>query len=215
MAQGRYTHTEAHRHRLEEWGSGRVTLINNFSSFGEPTSFPSAKRTNDLIVFGRAWQRLHTYTSGGPALKALCVRLGVERIIDIGPAIEGYTASDIGGVPLVRCGRLEAHEIDQWMATTVGNFSVYPVALITKSSVFQVACANGNITFLFDDSDKEFSCPGLETGVDFVPVTADCSALSLQPLDQLAEQVYRNYQPKASWFGADTWAKHLFADTSR
>jgi hypothetical protein len=214
-AQGRYTHTESHRHRLEDWGSGRVTLINNFSSFGEPTTFPGEPRSKDLIVFGRAWQRLHTYTSGGPALKTLCAQFGIQRIIDIGPPIDGYTATSIGGVPFVRCGRLEASEIDHWMATTVGNFSVYPVALITKSSVFQVACANGNLTFLYDDSQKEFSCPGLETGVDFIPVTADGPELALPPLEELAQAVYRNYQPKASWFGADKWARHLFPGSGR
>jgi hypothetical protein len=215
VASGRYTHTEAHRRKLEDWNSGRVSLIELFSSFHEPVAFPSRKRNNDLVVFGRAWQRMHTYTTGKKALEMLCACLGIERIIDIGPPIEGHTEATIGGTPVLRCGRLDAHEIDEWMATSIGNFNVYPIALITKSSVFQIASANGNITFLFDDSQQEFSCPGLEAGVDYIPVTTEASVLALPPLNELGEEVYRNYQRRASWFAADKWAKHLFPARTR
>ena len=209
LAFARYTHTDPYRTRLEGWGSGRVTYMWNFSSFGEPEAEPPATRSNDLLVFGRAWQRLSCYSRGDEALRSLCARLGTKRIIDIGPPIDGHTMPDIGGVPIVRCGRLPAEEVDHWMATTMGNFTVYSVDLITKSSVYQLARANGNITFIHDDSRRETSAAGLVTGVDFVPVSKNSSLLTLPPVKDLASAIYRNYQPRRSSKTAELWGKHL------
>ena len=210
MAASRYTHTDAYRTRLEGWGSGRVIQTWSYSSFGEPEIAPPTPRRKDMIIFGRAWQRLHSYTIGDQALQSLCVRLGVERIIDIGPRIEGHDKPTLAGIPVVRCGRVEADEVDRWMATSLGNFTVYPIDLLQKSSVYQVASANGNITFIYDDGPREISCAGLVTGIDFVPVSKDSSSLALPSLDKLSEALFNSYQPRRSSVTADLLAGHLF-----
>ena len=62
---------ELHRGRLEGWGSGRMNLIPNFSTLGEPkVNPPFAERRRDVIVFGRWVQRQWTYERGAEALAA-------------------------------------------------------------------------------------------------------------------------------------------------
>ena len=205
-----YTNTELHRRKLEDGGSGRVTLIPNFSTLGEPrTNPPFEGRRNFLTVFGRSAQRQWTYKYGRNALRSLCARLAIERIVDIGSPIEGDITPDIGGVPIVRCGRLEPDQINHWMATTVGSFMYYPVPFLTKSSVHAVSCAHGTIPFVFDDQARDHPCPGLITGEDFFPVTENSSDLVLPPLDELSSVVHRNYQARASFAAAKTVARHL------
>jgi hypothetical protein len=205
-----YTNTELHRRKLEDGGSGRVTLIPNFSTLGEPRTNPSfAGRQNYLTVFGRSAQRQWTYKHGRNALRSLCARLRIERIVDIGSPIEDDITPDIGGVPIVRCGRLEPDQINHWMATTVASFMYYPIPFLTKSSVHAVSCAHGTIPFVFDDQPKDHSCPGLVTGEDFFPVKNDSSELVLPPLGELSSVVHRNYQARASFAAAETVARYL------
>ena len=162
-----YTNAEFHRHDLEEWGSGRIFLIPNFSTMGEPkTNPPFSERRKDVVVFGRSAQRKANYERGSDVLASLCRSIGAHRIIDIGDPIVGDTRSDLEGFPIVRCGRLESDEVNDWMAKSVASFIAYPVPLLPKSSVHAVSCAHGTIPFVFDNQEKEFSCPGLISGQD-------------------------------------------------
>jgi hypothetical protein len=142
-------------------------------------------------------------------LRSLCCRLGFERIIDIGQPINGHRFADLNGIPIVRCGRLEAGEINKWMEGSVASFMYYPVPLLTKSSVHAVSCAHGTIPFIFDDQSHQKSCPGLVTGEDFVPVGRDPSTIRLGPLEELSSLVHRNYQARTSSNAAKTFARHL------
>jgi hypothetical protein len=209
-----YTNTELHRGKLECAGSGRITLIPNFSTLGEPASNPPfQERRKDVIVFGRGSQRQWTYERGADVLRSLCGRLGLQRIIDIGQPINGHRAPDLGGIPIVRCGRLEAGEINTWMECSVASFMYYPVPLLTKSSVHAASCAHGTIPFIFDDQPKQKSCPGLVTGEDFVPLGRDPSTIRLGPLEELSSLVHRNYQARASSKAAKTFAHFLQSAT--
>jgi len=211
LAKFQYTNAEFYRHDLEEWGSGRVTLIPNFSTIGEPSTNPPFEgRRKDVVVFGRGAQRKANYKRGSDVLGALCRLIGAERIIDIGEPIVGDTTPDIEGFPIIRCGRLAADEVNQWMATSVASFITYPVPLLPKSSVHAVSCAHGTIPFVFDNQAKELSCPGLVSGEDYIALSRDKGQPDLPPLDQLSEVVYNNYQARNSWSAAESVARHIF-----
>jgi hypothetical protein len=206
-----YTNAEFYRHDLEKWGSGRVSLIPNFSTIGEPSSNPPfAERRNDVIVFGRGAQRKANYKRGSDVLASLCRLIGAERIIDIGEPIPGDTTSDIEGFPIIRCGRLEADAVNQWMAKSVASFITYPVPLLPKSSVHAVSCAHGTIPFVFDNQKKELSCPGLVSGEDYIALSRGVVKPNLPPLDRLSATVYNNYQARNSWSAAESVAKYIF-----
>ncbi len=211
LGQFQYTNTEFYRQDLEKWGAGRVSLIPNFSTVGEPAvNPPFASRRNDVIVFGRAAQRKANYQRGSVALASLCRMIAAERIIDIGEPIAGDTRTDIEGFPIIRCGRLDAQAVNHWMASSVASFIAYPIPLLPKSSVHAVSCAHGTIPFVFDNQKKELSCPGLVNGEDYIALTSGGIQPFTPRLDQLSEIVFNNYQARNSWAAAARVAKHIF-----
>jgi hypothetical protein len=205
-----YTNTEVARYELERWGSGRVALLPNFSTIGEPaTNPPYSQRSKDVIVFGRAAQRRWTYQRGSEMLQLACKLVGAERIVDIGSPMEGDQSSSIGGVPILRCGRLEGDDVSRWMGASIATFTYYPVPLLTKSSIHAVSCAHGTIPFIFDDQALELSCPGLINGEDYIALRSDKRHTPINSLESLSETVFRNYQARSSLMAASRIAQHI------
>ena len=207
----RYTNAEFYRHDLEEWGSGRMALIPNFSTVGEPTTNPPFKeRSRDIVVFGRSAQRRANYQRGSSALASLCRLIGAKRIIDIGEPIPDHTVAHIEGFPVVRCGILKVEEVNQWMSKSVGSFICYPIPLLPKSSVYAVSCAHGTIPFIFDPQRNEFSCPGLVPGEDYIPLSRITSEQPLPSLEVLSATVFDKYQSRSSSAAAAKLSCYLF-----
>jgi hypothetical protein len=207
----RYTNAEFYRHDLEEWGSGRMALIPNFSTVGEPDTIPPfEQRGRDVVVFGRGAQRRANYQRGSDVLASLCRLIGAERIIDIGEPIADHTVSNIEEFPIVRCGVIKVEEVNQWMAKSVASFITYPVPLLPKSSVYAVSCAHGTIPFIFDNQKKEVSCPGLVPGEDYIALSRSASRQTLPPLDVLSATVFNNYQARSSGAAAAKIAHAIF-----
>jgi hypothetical protein len=207
----RYTNAEFYRHDLEEWGSGRMALIPNFSTVGEPETNPRFEdRGRDVVVFGRGAQRRANYKRGSDVLASLCRLIGAERIIDIGEPIADHTVADIEGFPIVRCGVLKVEEVNQWMAKSVASFITYPVPLLPKSSVYAVSCAHGTVPFIFDNQKKEVSCPGLVEGEDYIALSRSAPKQTLPPLDVLSASVYNNYQARSSGAASAKIARYIF-----
>ena len=207
----KYTNTEPHRRQLDNLGLGRMTLIPNFSTMREPSVLPPfSERRNDIIVFARSDHRKLTYARGRDDLSSLCRLIDAERIIDIGDPIEGDTKTHIDGVPIVRCGRLEVEQINRWMSAAVASFIVYPVPMLTKSSVYAVSCSHGTIPFICDSQRAQLSCPGLVPGEDYVVMARHGGDIELPPLDLLSTKVFGNYQARNSNAAAKKIAISVF-----
>jgi hypothetical protein len=219
LSRVRYTNTEGHRQRLESWGAGRTDLIPNFSTMPEPRVLEDTPRRRELVVFARQSHRRLTYTQGGRTLQALCQRIGIERIVDIGTPIADLDLAAITGVPVTVCGHLPPEQVLAAMQQALGTFVWYPAIYLTKSSVHAVASSCGAVTFLYDDSPEEHSCPGLEPGLDFVPITADAdgfdpAAFTTAALAPLHAAIHRSYLARASWAAADRLAQQIFGGSA-
>lgn len=215
LSRVRYTNTEGHRQRLESWGAGRTDFLPNFSTMPEPRALPETPRRRELVVFARQSHRRLTYTQGGRTLRALCQRLGIERIVDIGTPIADLDLAAIAGVPVTVCGHLPPEQVLAAMQQALGTFVWYPAIYLTKSSVHAVASSCGAVTFLYDDSPEEHSCPGLEPGLDFLPITVDAggfdaAAFTPEALAPLHQAIHRSYLQRASWAAADRLAAKIF-----
>jgi hypothetical protein len=207
----RFTNTELHRGRLEAMGVGRVSLILNFSTITEPlVSMPFHERRRDLVIFARASHRRDVYKRGSEVLQLLCRELSIERIVDIGPPIPDGGVSHVGETPVYTCGRLSESDVSEWIGSSLGSFMCYPVPFLTKSSVHAVAAAHGTLNFVYEEGGKALSCPGLESGVDFIPVNPQSTKLNELSLAELSARSFSNYQKRASWAAADTLAENLF-----
>jgi hypothetical protein len=207
----RYMNNEQYRGKLESWGAGRLSLILNFSTIGEPAALPPfSARRRDLIVFGRAQQRQWTYERGREVVREACRRVAAERIIDIGAPIATHTVPEIDGIPVLRLGRLDAAEVSHWMSTSIAAVTHYPAPLLTKSSVHAVSCAHGTPLFLHEGPIQPRSCPGLITGEDFLTTETPAAPFSEAELAALSEKVYTNYQARSSRVAAATIARGIF-----
>jgi hypothetical protein len=209
----RYTNTEDHRSRLEDWGVGRIAFIPNFSTLGEPAQYPAfATRSKAMVIFGRPAQRQWTYEKGAHVLGPLCHRLGIETIVDIGSPIP-QVPKEISGIPITQLGRLSETEVNASMASSVASFMYYPIPVILKSSVFAASAAFGTVPFVYDNQKYPRSCPGLITGEDFIPVDDDHARTELPSLERLSQRVYANYALRASSTAAATIASQLKTDS--
>lgn len=206
----RYTNTEDHRGRLEDWGVGRIALIPNFSTLGEPQEYPPFHlRAKDMVIFGRPTQRQWTYEKGAHVLGPLCRRLKIDRILDIGSPVSGGVPSEVGGIPVVQCGRRSEEEVNALMAASVASFMYYPIPVILKSSVFATSAAFGTVPFVYDNQSKPRSCPGLVTGEDFIALDDEHAQMVVPPLDWISQRVYKNYALRASHTAAAVIASQL------
>jgi hypothetical protein len=205
-----YTNTAQHLRQLKRLAGRQMALIPNFSTLGEPAIWPPfAKRLRQILVFGRGAQRKANYARGSDVLSSLCRHIGAEKIIDIGEPIDD-AKTNIDGIPIVSCGRLEAGEINKWMSTSMASFIAYPLPLLDKSSVFAVSCAHGAVPFIFDHSKAELACPGLLPGQDFITLKYRSSEVVLPRLDLISGRIFNDYQARSSAAAAGKIAMNIF-----
>ncbi len=205
-----YTNSELSRGKLEERGCGRLDLILNFSTLEEADEYPAfAQRRREIVVFGRPAQRGLTYERASHAVAAVCRKLNVTHIVDIGAPVEGHGAESLEGFPIERCGRLPGEEVVQRMRQAVASFIHYPVPMLTKSSVYAVSCAQGTMPYVFEWGKQERSCPGLVTGEDFIPVPHSLEIPTLMEPEAASRALFGRYQGRSSHFAAQEIAKRL------
>ncbi len=193
----RMTNTDYHRRRLSNWHIN-ASLLPSFSTIGEPTSNPPMRgRKNQMVVFGRPWQRKLTYLEGSTKLKYACELIKAERVIDIGDPIPGDDRNQICSIPLVRCGALPSSEVREWMHSSVGSFLFYPDALLTKSSIYAATCAHGTIPFVTSNCEKSLQTTELKKGEDYISLL-DPSKIQLSDLQHFSTRLYENYRSRSS-----------------
>ena len=132
-----------------------------FSQVGEAEQqIPFAGRDPAMAVFGLGGTRQRVYgelTKGDNALR----RLGIQEIVDIGPACE--TPREVKGIPVKRMGVLAAAEIDRQLARTAFGYLAYPPNCLAKSGVFAAYTAHGVIPVIAQHFREDFD--GLRDGV--------------------------------------------------
>jgi hypothetical protein len=96
------------------------------------------------VAFGLAAKRERLYgrlAALDAALGQGLPRLGIERILDIGPEIAA--PSDLAGLPVERRGPLAAAEICAILADARVGLIDYPMHVLTKSTILAAYLAHG------------------------------------------------------------------------
>ncbi len=195
-----------------DWGITNISLMPSFSTIGEPSfDVPIRERRRQLVVFGRPWQRQLAYSEGAAALANACTQIAAERIIDIGDPIPGDERSDVGGVPLVRCGSLPAAEVSGWMHSSLASFLFYPDALLTKSTIYAATCAHGTIPFVASNCEESLRETELYKGKDYIPLQAGSPKLDPTEFQEISTTVYERYQDRNSAASAKQIASIMLA----
>jgi hypothetical protein len=123
----------------------RVTVSPVFSTVGEPAGEEAGPRPPAMAVFGGAGARARAYGEALPDLAAACRALGIEEILDIGPA--GWPDSGapprVAGLPVRRMGTLPAAGVSRHLLAARAGFLAYPPGFLAKSTIFAAYCAHG------------------------------------------------------------------------
>ncbi len=204
LSDGRVTNTEFHRTKLKKWGINNVSLLPSFSTIGEPSvNIDFEHRERQLIVFGRPWQRMHTYSVGQPFLRKIKDLVNFERIVDIGDPIQGDNPEELEGIPVIRYGSLPSSEVSELMRSSVASLLAYPVPLLSKSSIYGAICAHGTLPFIISDPLPENEENELEADIDYIPAQATFDALPYQDISQFSNHVFERYQSRNSASAAE------------
>ena len=141
---GLVTSLGIYRHNLLRRAPGReVTVMPVFSTVGEPDAVPPlGARDRTLVLFGGSGVRGRAWRDCAPALNAVCDRLGLAEIWDIGPP-SAETPAALKGRPVRQLGPLPAAEVSRRLLAAMAGFVAYPAPFLGKSTVFAAYCAHG------------------------------------------------------------------------
>jgi len=114
-----------------------------FSTVGEPERVPAlSERSPRMVVFGGLGARARAYGEHREALEASCRHLGVEEVLDIGPALSSVPPR-IGNIPVRVLGELPASEVSRRLLGSFAGFLAYPGDFLGKSTIYAAYCAHG------------------------------------------------------------------------
>ncbi|MDM9383298.1 glycosyltransferase family 1 protein [Chlorogloeopsis sp. ULAP01] len=128
--------------KLSQGKHSQIPTLPVFSNVGEPKNLtPLSKRPRRLVVFGGGGPRSRVYQHSQLALQRTCRELGIEEILDIGPALD-FEIQPINGIPVVKLGIRSADDISNLLANSVAGFFNYHTEFLTKSTIFAAYCAH-------------------------------------------------------------------------
>jgi hypothetical protein len=151
--------------RLKAWLPSRpVHVLPVFSNVGEiDQPQPLAGRDAVAIVFGGR-RRAAVYQRGDQLDPAVLDRLGIERIVDIGPPIP--TPPAFAGRPVEGLGILPPDEVSRCLAAARLGLADYPRHVAAKSGILAAYHAHGLLAFNL--TDRGTPMDGLVEGEHFV-----------------------------------------------
>ncbi len=139
---------------LEGQTASPIQCMPVFSHVGEARNRPSfAERDRTMLVFGLAGTRRRVYRELAMPSDVL-ERLGVEEILDIGPACDAPRT--VNGVRVRPMGVLAAAEIDRLLMRAAFGYLAYPPNCLAKSGVFAAYSAHGVVPMIAESFRGEF-----------------------------------------------------------
>jgi hypothetical protein len=113
------------------------------SNVGEPTALlPYDQRPAALAVFGRAPNRARAYERGGDALVALCQRLGLREVHDLGAPLPGGPPR-LPGLTVTAHGILPPAGVSGVLAQCRVGYLDNATGRLSKSGVFAAYASHG------------------------------------------------------------------------
>lgn len=183
----------------------QVELLPIPSTVGEPAEIPGwAERRNAIVVFGTRAVRARAWLQERRALAAAVAASGAEEVVDIG---DGDVAPDaIGGVPVIRRGRLPAEEVGSVLLAARCGFLAYPPDFLGKSTVFAGYAAHG-LAAVVAWTGRQGRAP--RPGETWVRATSAGLDPACEDLAGIARAARESYPQRALGRHADFWRQRL------
>jgi len=186
--------------KLAGWRSEHsVVSISVFSNVGELSApRPFLERAPTAIVFGQQARRGRVYeclASRPETIAGALRRLGVQRILDIGPAMS--VPAELGGLPIEALGPLEGTEISAKLAEARVGIVDYPLHVFTKSGIIAAYMAHG--MFVLNLSSTGVLPDRIEEGRHFVGLDRfETHAFDAESIAAAGHAWYRSHDLQAT-----------------
>jgi hypothetical protein len=169
MSDAALTTSQTYAEKLRGWRRDlQVTVTPVFSNVGECTAAPPLNTRGPFgVVFGQEGSRHRVYLALGKASPSVgegLLRLGVERLWDIGPPLPGPAA--VGGLPIERLGVLAPPAVSARLAQARVGLADNPLHVLTKSGIMAAYFAHGLLAVNMSTVGKPPD--GIQEGRQFV-----------------------------------------------
>jgi hypothetical protein len=165
-----------------------VQLLPVASTVGELEAPPATReRPPRLVVFGGPGGRARVYRQAG-ALSALCERLAIEEVLDIGSPIARVPAR-LGRAAVQARGALTAEAVGAALLTARAGVAFHTPAFLPKSTVHAAYCAHGVAPIVLTLDPR---APELAAGIHY-----GTPAIAPEALSDLASSAHAWYQGHA------------------
>ncbi|MBF2005156.1 MAG: glycosyltransferase family 1 protein [Chlorogloeopsis fritschii C42_A2020_084] len=198
--------------KLSQGKHSQIPTLPVFSNVGEPKNLtPLSERPRRLVVFGGRGRRSRVYQQSQLALQRTCRELGIEEILDIGPALD-FEIQSINGIPVVKLGVRSASEISSFLLSSVAGFFNYHTEYLTKSGIFAAYCAHRLLPV--GTWNKGQNVDGLEAGKHYWLGDKYECIMNLSEAQIVADNAYAWYQKHQLSVHAHTFFAYLGGNLS-
>jgi hypothetical protein len=161
-----------------------VTMQPVFSNVGEPEAVsPYGDRKAKAIMFGGARRKSKVYRNHWADLEALCKRLDISDILDVGGAVQGEAKRQ----RVRRLGHLPSEEVARCFHEARVGFLWRGLDALTKSGVMAAYMAFGVVPVIIRNDTSH--CPMLTPGDHFFTLeTVNGTVPSLSTLSRVSDQ---------------------------
>ena len=178
-----------YRELIRRLAPGRdVLVLPVASTVGEPAAPPpTGERPARLVIFGGSGGRGRAYRQAA-TLSALCERLSIEEVLDIGPSLPRIPPR-LGPATVQARGTLAAEAVSRELLSARAGIAFHTPAFLPKSTVHAAYCAHGVAPIVLERGPEASELrPGVHYG------TPELDAEALADLAASAREWYRGHE---------------------
>jgi hypothetical protein len=162
VAQVSFTSNAKYMQRLEKMSRiGRpLVKIPIFSNIGEPANLrPLTDRSKQLVIFGQLVTRIRLYREQRPALEAICRKLGIESVVDVGSGKSPHIPEALAGITVQCKGWMDENSLSALMADSIAGIIGYWPDVWEKSGVLAAYQAHALVPILVELEPRHIPAP--------------------------------------------------------
>ena len=162
LAQVSFTSNAKYMRRLETMSRTGHPLVKIpiFSNIGEPANLrPLANRSRQLVIFGQLVTRIRLYREQHEALEAICRKLRIESVVDVGSGQSPHIPATLAGIPVQSRGWMDENALSLLMADSVAGIIGYWPDVWEKSGVLAAYQAHALVPILVKLEPRHIPAP--------------------------------------------------------
>jgi hypothetical protein len=162
VAQVSFTSNAKYMRRLETMSrTGRpLVKIPIFSNIGEPSNLRAlTDRSRQLVIFGQLVTRIRLYREQRQALEAICQKLKIESVVDVGSGQSPHIPATLAGISVQSKGWMDEDSLSRLMGDSIAGIIGYWPDVWEKSGVLAAYQAHALVPILVELEPRHIPAP--------------------------------------------------------